>query len=104
VDGAGALAALPSRHAAADQPDHLLSSSFFQMIGAFQLFHRAVRNDARRPANSSLSVVQYIYLAAFRDIRMDKAAAMAWVLFVFIFAFTLFQNWMQKRWVYYESE
>lgn len=56
------------------------------------------------PANSSLSVVQYIYLAAFRDIRMDKAAAMAWVLFLFIFAFTLFQNFMQKRWVHYESE
>ncbi|MFO7633596.1 MAG: sugar ABC transporter permease [Caldilinea sp.] len=76
----------------------------FQMIGAFQLFTEPFVMTRGGPANSSLSVVQYIYLAAFRDIRMDKAAAMAWVLFVFIFAFTLFQNFMQKRWVYYESE
>ena len=76
----------------------------FQMIGAFQLFSEPFVMTRGGPANSSLSVVQYIYLAAFRDIRMDKAAAMAWVLFVFIFAFTLLQNWMQKRWVYYESE
>jgi multiple sugar transport system permease protein len=35
---------------------------------------------------------------------MDKASAMAWFLFIFIFAFTLLQNRMQQRWVYYESE
>jgi multiple sugar transport system permease protein len=76
----------------------------FQMIGAFQLFTEPFVMTQGGPANSSLSVVQYIYLAAFRDIRMDKAAAMAWVLFLFIFAFTLFQNFMQRRWVHYESE
>lgn len=76
----------------------------FQMIGAFQLFTEPFVMTQGGPANSSLSVVQYIYLAAFRDIRMDKAAAMAWVLFVFIFVFTLLQNFMQKRWVYYEAE
>lgn len=76
----------------------------FQMIGAFQLFTEPFVMTRGGPANSSLSVVQYIYLAAFRDIRMDKAAAMAWMLFIVIFAFTLFQNFMQKRWVYYESE
>ncbi len=76
----------------------------FQMIGAFQLFTEPFVMTGGGPANSSLSVVQYIYLTAFRDIRMDKAAAMAWVLFVFIFAFTLFQNRMQRRWVHYESE
>jgi len=76
----------------------------FQMIGAFQLFTEPFVMTEGGPANSSLAVVQYIYLTAFRDIRMDKAAAMAWVLFVFIFAFTLLQNRLQKRWVYYESE
>ena len=68
----------------------------FQMIGAFQLFTEPFVMTRGGPANSSLSVVQYIYLAAFRDIRMDKAAAMAWFLFIFIFAFTLFQNRMQR--------
>jgi ABC-type sugar transport system permease subunit len=48
------------------------------MIGAFQLFTEPFVMTRGGPANSSLSVVQYIYLAAFRDIRMDKASAMAW--------------------------
>ena len=29
---------------------------------------------------------------------------MSWFLFIFIFAFTLFQNRMQRRWVHYETE
>ncbi|MGB5047487.1 MAG: sugar ABC transporter permease [Caldilineaceae bacterium] len=76
----------------------------YQTIGAFQLFTEPFVMTNGGPANSSLSVVQYIYYAAFRDIRMNKAAAMAWFLFVFIFAFTLFQNRMQRRWVHYETE
>ena len=75
-----------------------------QLIGAFQLFTEPFVMTDGGPANSSLSVVQYIYFAAFRDIRMDKASAMAWFLFVFIFLFTLLQNRLQQRWVYYESE
>lgn len=75
-----------------------------QIIGAFQLFTEPFVMTRGGPANSSLSVVNYIYFAAFRDIRMDKASAMAWFLFVFIFLFTLLQNWLQRRWVYYETE
>lgn len=75
-----------------------------QIIGAFQLFTEPFVMTNGGPANSSLSVVQYIYFSAFRDIRMDKASAMAWFLFIFIFAFTLLQNWLQRRWVYYETE
>lgn len=76
----------------------------FQAIGAFQLFTEPFVMTQGGPANASLSVVQYIYFAAFRDIRMDKASAMAWVLFLFIFAFTWIQNRMQRHWVYYETE
>ena len=78
-----------------------------QMIGAFQLFTEPFVmfvGAPGGPGNSSLSVVQYIYLSAFRDIRMDKASAIAWFLFIFIFGFTLLQNYLQKRWVYYETE
>lgn len=74
-----------------------------QMIGAFQLFTEPFVMTRGGPANTSLSVVQYIYYAAFRDIRMDKASAMAWVLFVVILLFTLLQNRLQRRWVYYEA-
>ena len=76
----------------------------FQTIGAFQLFTEPYVMTQGGPANSSLSVVMYIYYAAFRDTRMDKASAMAWFLFLFIFAFTLLQNRLQRRWVYYETE
>jgi multiple sugar transport system permease protein len=75
-----------------------------QMIGAFQLFTEPFVMTRGGPANSSLSVVEYIYQSAFRDIRMDKASAMAWFLFIFIFAFTLLQNRLQRNWVYYETE
>jgi multiple sugar transport system permease protein len=75
-----------------------------QTIGAFQLFTEPFVMTGGGPANSSLSVVMYIYNSAFRSMRMDKAAAMAWFLFLFIFAFTLLQNRLQRRWVYYEAE
>ncbi len=84
------------------------ATTFFQFvwqtIGAFQLFTEPFVMTGGGPANSSLSVVQYIYQAAFRDIRMDKASAMAWFLFIFIFVFTLIQNRAQRHWVYYETE
>jgi multiple sugar transport system permease protein len=103
TDGAGAWARF--RHVTWPM---ITPTTFFllilQMIGAFQLFTEPFVLTRGGPANSSLSVVQYIYLAAFRDIRMDKASAMAWFLFIFIFAFTLLQNRLQQRWVYYETE
>jgi multiple sugar transport system permease protein len=74
-----------------------------QTIGAFQLFTEPYVMTGGGPANSSLSVVMYIYNSAFRSMRMDKAAAMAWFLFVFILGFTLLQNRLQRRWVYYEA-
>ncbi len=75
-----------------------------QSIGAFQIFTEPFVMTQGGPANSSLSVVQYIYQAAFRDTRMDKASAMAWFLFIFIFLFTLLQNRVQRAWVFYEAE
>jgi multiple sugar transport system permease protein len=75
-----------------------------QAIGAFQLFAEPFVMTAGGPAQSSMPLVQYIYLNAFRFARMGKASAIAWVLFVFIFGFTLLQNIMQRRWVYYETE
>ncbi|MFZ2487369.1 MAG: sugar ABC transporter permease [Anaerolineae bacterium] len=76
----------------------------FQSIGAFQLFTEPFVMTRGGPANSSLSVVEYIYLTAFNNTRMDKASAAAWFLFIFIFAFTWLQNRLQQRWVYYETE
>jgi len=75
-----------------------------QTIGAFQLFTEPFVMTRGGPAQSSMPVVQYIYDNAFRFTRMGKASAIAWFLFIFIFGFTLVQNIMQRRWVYYETE
>jgi multiple sugar transport system permease protein len=75
-----------------------------QMIGAFQLFTEAYTMTRGGPAQSTLTVVYYIYQNAFQFGRMGKASAIAWFLFVFIFLFTLLQTRLQRRWVYYETE
>jgi multiple sugar transport system permease protein len=75
-----------------------------QMIGAFQLFTEAYTMTRGGPAQSTLTVVYYIYQNAFQFGRMGKASAIAWFLFVFIFLFTFFQTRMQRRWVYYETD
>ncbi len=74
-----------------------------QMIGAFQLFAEPYVLTDGGPAQSSLSIVQYIYQNAFEYGMMGKAAAIAWLLFLVILFITLIQTWFQKRWVHYES-
>ena len=75
-----------------------------QMFGAFQLFTEAYTMTRGGPAQSTLTVVYYIYQNAFQFGRMGKASAIAWFLFLFIFVFTWFQTRMQRNWVYYETE
>ncbi len=75
-----------------------------QMIGAFQLFTEAYTMTRGGPAQSTLTVVYYIYQNAFQFGRMGKASAIAWFLFIFIFLFTFIQTRMQRRWVHYETE
>ncbi len=75
-----------------------------QTIGAFQLFTEPFVLTRGGPAQSSMTVVHYIYDNAFRFTRMGKASAIAWFLFIFIFGFTVLQNIMQRRWVHYETE
>jgi multiple sugar transport system permease protein len=75
-----------------------------QMIGAFQLFSEAFVMTRGGPAQATLTVAYYIYQNAFEFGRMGKASAIAWVLFVVIFAMTYLQNRLQHRWVHYELE
>ncbi len=74
-----------------------------QLIGAFQLFSEPFVMTGGGPAQSSLSIVMYIYQNAFEFGRMGKATAIAWLLFVIILIFTLIQTRLQRRWVHYES-
>jgi multiple sugar transport system permease protein len=75
-----------------------------QMIGAFQLFSEAFVMTRGGPAQSTLTIVYYIYQMAFQlSNRMGKASAIAWVLFFFIFILTFIQTRLQRRWVHYEA-
>lgn len=94
---------------------------FFQVvtgiIGAFQIFSTAYiisgqgGEDVGKggPGQSLLFYVLYLYNRAFGKsgvggFQMGYASAMAWVLFAIILVVTLFQLWLARRWVYYESE
>jgi multiple sugar transport system permease protein len=72
-------------------------------IGAFRLFDEPFVMTRGGPAASSATAVMGIYAYAFQFNNMGKASAMALVLFVVIFAITLIQQRLQRRWVFYEA-
>jgi multiple sugar transport system permease protein len=78
-----------------------------QMLGAFQIFTEpfimSANTQGQLPVGSA-SIVTYIYQNAFSFRRMGKAAAISWVLFAVVFAVTIIQTVLQRRWVYYETE
>ncbi|GAC1404648.1 MAG: sugar ABC transporter permease [Chloroflexota bacterium] len=73
-------------------------------IGSFQLFDQAFILTSGRfgPANATNTIVGYLYQKAFVDLNMGVASAVAWALFLIIFAVTIFQLVGQRRWVHYE--
>lgn len=71
------------------------------LIGAFQTFTEAYIIGG---GNESLFYVLYLYQNAFRFFQMGYASALAWVLFLIIFALTLLVFRSSAAWVYYESE
>lgn len=78
-----------------------------QMLGAFQIFTEPIimsANTQRQLPNAAASIVTYIYQNAFSFQRMGKAAAISWVLFAIVFAVTIIQTVLQRRWVYYETD
>ncbi|MGV3613811.1 MAG: extracellular solute-binding protein [Fimbriimonas sp.] len=75
-------------------------------IGSFQIFTQVfiiTGGPNGGPNNSLLVYMITLYSAAFQNLRMGYAAALAWILFFVIMAFTALQFSMSK-WVYYESE
>ncbi len=66
------------------------------MIGFFQLFTEPYVMTQGGPVNKTLSIVLYMYQEGFRWWHMGYAAAIAFVLFVIIFIFTLLQLRFQK--------
>jgi multiple sugar transport system permease protein len=86
----------------------LAPTTFFvliiSMINSFQVFDLAFVLTRGGPGDATNTMVMYIYNQAFQFFHMGYAAAIAWVLFAIIFAVTLCQHQLQKRWVHYEHE
>jgi len=74
------------------------------IIGSFQVFNQAYIMTGGGPARSTLFYVLYLYQKAFEDFEMGYASALAWILFVIIFAFTMLIVRSSAFWVYYEGE
>lgn len=85
----------------------LLSPSVFYavvmtIISSFQVFDQTMIMTGGSPANSTNTIVLYLYQNGFQFFKMGYASAIAWVLFAFIFIVTLIQMKLQKEWVNYE--
>ncbi len=103
IDGAGAWTRF--RHITLPMLSPIL---FFNLvigiIASFQAYFTLVYITTKGgPANATLIYIIYIFLKAFQDFEMGYAAALAWVLFLVVMAFTGFQFWLARRWVYYEG-
>jgi multiple sugar transport system permease protein len=73
------------------------------VIGSFQGFTDAFIITQGGPGYSTLLYTLYLYRTAFNDLHMGYAAALAWILFLILMAFTAVQMVLSKRWVYYEG-
>lgn len=72
------------------------------IIGSFQVFDQALIMTNGGPGTATTTMVLYIYNEGFQAYHMGYASAIAWALFAIVFAFTVFQFQIQKRWVTYD--
>jgi multiple sugar transport system permease protein len=71
------------------------------IISTFQTFTSAFVATDGGPLDSTLFYVLYLYRQAFQFFNMGYASALAWVLFIIIFALTLIVVRSSDRWVFY---
>ena len=93
IDGAGAWDTFRRITFPLLRPGHFFVATV-GLIGGLQLFDQAVMigNVDGAPANSLMTLVLYLYNAAFKRLQYGYAAAIGVVLFVIIFTATLIQR------------
>ena len=69
----------------------LLFVIVLNIIGAFQVFGQSYIITRGGPERSTLVLMQYIYEASFMNYRLGYGAAMSWMLFLLIAAFSIVQ-------------
>jgi ABC-type sugar transport system permease subunit len=85
----------------------LLSPAIFfvlvtNTITVIQIFSEPYIMTAGGPANSTMTIVLYIYRMGFQRFRMGYAACLAWIVFALTFLITQLQFRLARRWVYEE--
>jgi multiple sugar transport system permease protein len=71
-------------------------------ISTLQIFSEPYIMTQGGPANSTLTIVYYLYQKGFQRFQMGYGAALAWIVFALIFIVTIAQFNLSKRWVYEE--
>jgi multiple sugar transport system permease protein len=71
------------------------------VINSFQVFGAIYIMTRGGPLDATNVLVYHLYFKGFNELQMGYAAALAWVLFTFLFAITLIQNRLSKSWVHY---
>lgn len=101
MDGASAIQKL--RHVTVPM---ISPTTFFLstmgVISSFKVFDAIKIATNGGPGKATSVVAFYIYREAFENFRMGTASAAAWIMFVIIFAVTMFQLYGQRKWVTYE--
>lgn len=73
------------------------------VIGQIQTFAEPYVMTNGGPDNETLFLGLHLYQNAFHFLKMGYASAMAWIMFLIIFALTMIQFGLARRWVYYEG-
>ncbi|HLH74691.1 MAG TPA: sugar ABC transporter permease [Chloroflexota bacterium] len=74
------------------------------VIGALKVFASAIVATNGGPAYATWFFAVDIYTEAFQYFHLGYAAALAWLFFVVMFAFTFIQFRSSARWVYYAGD
>ena len=76
-----------------------------QVIFAFQTFTQAyvISGGTGGPADSTMFYTLFLYRIGFLQYNMGYASAMAWFLLIVIAAFTAFNFWASRFWVFYDD-
>lgn len=56
------------------------------------------------PNNATEFISVFLYRNAFQNLRMGKASALAWILFVVVIIFAAILFWSSRYWVHYSSD
>jgi multiple sugar transport system permease protein len=82
----------------------ILYNMIIGFIAAFQEFTLPQLLTNGGPANATLLYSVFLYRNAFTYLRMGKASALAWILFLIIVVYTVLLFKSSARWVFYGGE